>query len=103
MVVGDIVILETGCRIPADSVLIEGQDLTVDETFYNQDNRRAIAKTVATEENAHERPDPFLLSNTLVATGSGKAVVCAVGVRSRRGIQEEKLDTSSKTPLQVKL
>jgi magnesium-transporting ATPase (P-type) len=33
-VVGDIVILETGCRIPADCLLVEGQDLIADESFY---------------------------------------------------------------------
>jgi Ca2+-transporting ATPase len=38
-----------------------------------------------------------------MASGSGKAVVCAVGVRSKRGIHEEPLDTTSKTPLQIKL
>jgi len=30
-------------------------------------------------------------------------VVCCVGANSRRGLKEEKLDTSSKTPLQEKL
>ena len=103
LVVGDIILLETGCRIPADSVLIEGQDITVDETYYYNDNRRATVKTVVTEQNMGENPDSILLSNTLLASGSGKAVVCAVGARSRRGIKEDKLDTTSKTPLQSKL
>ena len=48
LVVGDIILLETGCRVPADSLLIEGQDITVDETYYNKDNRRATKKTVVT-------------------------------------------------------
>lgn len=103
LVVGDIVILETGCRIPADCLLIEGQDVTVDDTKYFEDHKRATHKTVATSDNIFQKPDPFLLSGTLIATGSGKAVVCAVGEKSRRGILEEMLDTSSKTPLQVKL
>lgn len=58
-----------------------------------------MTKTVANEANIYSNPDPFLLANTLVAAGSGKAVVCAVGARSRRGIVEEQLDTSSSTPL----
>jgi len=32
-------------------------------------------------------------------TGVGKAVVCCVGANSRRGVSDEKIDTSSKTPL----
>jgi P-type E1-E2 ATPase len=39
LVVGDIVILETGCRIPADCLLIDGQDLTSDESFYDENKR----------------------------------------------------------------
>jgi len=36
-------------------------------------------------------------------SGSGKALVCAVGANSRRGAYDDKLDTESKTPLQKKL
>ena len=53
----------------------------------------------ADDYNILDHPDPFLLSNTLIASGSGIAVVCAVGEKSRRGIREQKLDTSTKTPL----
>lgn len=97
LVVGDIILLETGARVPADCLLIDGQDITVDETMYYEDNKKATKKNPATEDNA--RADPFLLSNTLIATGTGKAVVLVVGEQSRRGIHEEKLDTQSKTPL----
>jgi P-type Ca2+ transporter type 2C len=48
-VVGDIVLLDTGCRIPADCLLIEGQDVSTDESFYNSENRAKIEKKVATE------------------------------------------------------
>lgn len=96
--------LEAGQRVPADCLLLEGQDFTVDETMYFDDNRKATVKTPATEENVQSgEADPFLLSNSLVASGSGIAVVCCVGARSRRGLLEEKLDTQSKTPLQTKL
>lgn len=97
LVVGDIILLETGARVPADCLLLEGQDITVDETMYYEDSKKATKKAVASEENPNA--DPFLLSNSLIATGSGKAVVLVVGAKSRRGIHEEKLDTESKTPL----
>jgi magnesium-transporting ATPase (P-type) len=106
LVVGDVILLETGSRIPADCILIEGQDLSVDESIYNHSDlkeNRSIRKQVLSDSNFHESPDPFLISSTLVSTGIGKAVVCAVGANSRRGLKDEKLDTTSKTPLQKKL
>ena len=53
----------------------------------------------ANSENVYKQPDPFLLSQSLIMTGSAKAVVCCVGKNSRRGIFDERLDTNSKTPL----
>ena len=103
LVVGDIILLETGARIPADCLLIDGQDLSIDESYYNQNEVRAVKKKVASEKNYYENPDPFLLSQSLIVSGVGRAVVCCVGPQSRRGIYEDKLDTSTKTPLQKKL
>lgn len=59
--------------------------------MYYEDKKKASSKGVPSLENLNA--DPFLLSNSLVATGSGKAVVVVVGKDSRRGIHEEKLDT----------
>lgn len=95
--------METGSRVPADCVLIDGQDLTVDESFYNKTEHHQARKEAASDENHSRNADPFLLSQTLVVAGVGKAVVAAVGKNSRRGIEESKLDTESKTPLQNKL
>ena len=36
LVVGDIVIVETGMRVPADCLLINGLDITVDEALYHE-------------------------------------------------------------------
>ena len=103
LVVGDVILLETGSRIPADCILLEGYDITVNESYYYKTENRATRKLTASDDNYHENPDPFLLSQTLVMSGQGKAVVCCVGEHSRRGILDEKLDTTSKTPLQKKL
>lgn len=76
--------------------------MTVDESFYTGEDR-PLKKRALKEDNFGELVDSFLLSSTLVSSGVGKAVVCCVGASSRRGVKEEKLDTSSKTPLQIKL
>lgn len=66
-------------RIPADCVMIEGIDVTVDEAVYCENRESIVKKAVSTGENHRENPDPFLLARTLVMTGSGRAAVCAVG------------------------
>lgn len=71
-------------RVPADCVLLDGQDITVDESIYNEDRELIAAKSVSRGEEQHrENPDPFLLSRSLVLSGSGRAVVCAVGDHTR--------------------
>ena len=46
VVVGDVILLETGCRVPADCILLEGNEITIDETYYNPNatNKRQIVK-----------------------------------------------------------
>ena len=106
LVVGDIILLEAGSRVPADCVLIEGQDIEVDENYYwDGPDPVIVKKDVCTEENMHAHVDPFLMSYTLITGGYGKAVVCCVGVDSRRGLRiDDGLGLSNeKTPLQTRL
>lgn len=79
VVVGDIILIEPGMRIPADCVLVDGMDITVDESIYHEDRETIVSKQVSTGDNHRENPDPFLLQRCLVMSGSGRAVVCAVG------------------------
>jgi len=117
LVVGDIVMIEAGMRVPADCLLIEGLDVEVDEAYYNDEETKIVKKRVATPEDKSEfemsreaeknawNPDPFLLSNTLITKGIGKAVVLAVGNLSQRGMKEasRELEDEAITPLQEKL
>ncbi|XP_051525517.1 plasma membrane calcium-transporting ATPase 3-like isoform X3 [Myxocyprinus asiaticus] len=77
MVVGDVAQVKYGDLLPADGVLIQGNDLKIDESSL-------------TGESDHVRKstdkDPMLLSGTHVMEGSGKMVVIAVGVNSQTGI-----------------
>lgn len=78
-VVGDIVLIEAGSRVPADSIIIEGMDITVDDALYHDGRETIVRKSLSNGENHRDNPDPFLLSGSLVLTGSGRAVVCSVG------------------------
>jgi len=104
LVVGDIVLLDTGARIPADCIVVESADLQVTEPA-----EEGVEGAIGVKKNKHAvnavdgQEDPFLLANSVVAKGTCKAVVCCVGERSSRGTHEDKLDTESDTPLQTKL
>ena len=75
-------------RIPSDCILLNGLDVIVDEAPYYEDRESIFEKQCSlgsVDYNNHtENPDPFLLSGSLVMTGQGRAVVCAVGKLSRQ-------------------
>ncbi|XP_041854174.1 plasma membrane calcium-transporting ATPase 1-like [Melanotaenia boesemani] len=77
MVVGDIAQVKYGDLLPADGVLIQGNDLKIDESSLTGESDH-VKKTLD--------KDPMLLSGTHVMEGSGKMVVTAVGVNSQTGI-----------------
>lgn len=59
-----------------------------------------VEKNGVTPENVDYSPNPFLLSKTLVVSGMGIAVVCAVGPNTQSGKAEEKLNIEDEaTPL----
>jgi Ca2+-transporting ATPase len=97
LVVGDIVVLNAGDRVPADGLLVAGSDVTCNEsslTGESDDRKKFIG----------EGGDVFLLSGTNLATGYAHMVVTAVGENSRWGKTKAKLAAeTSDTPLQEKL
>ncbi|XP_039656563.1 plasma membrane calcium-transporting ATPase 3b isoform X3 [Perca fluviatilis] len=77
MVVGDVAQVKYGDLLPADGVLVQGNDLKLDESSLTGESdhvRKSVEK------------DPMLLSGTHVMEGSGKMLVTAVGVNSQTGI-----------------
>uniref|UniRef100_A0A3P9A5B5 Calcium-transporting ATPase n=1 Tax=Esox lucius TaxID=8010 RepID=A0A3P9A5B5_ESOLU len=77
IVVGDIAQIKYGDLLPADGVLIQGNDLKIDESSLTGESDH-VKKTA-------DR-DPMLLSGTHVMEGSGRMLVTAVGVNSQTGI-----------------
>nr|XP_020449210.1 plasma membrane calcium-transporting ATPase 1-like isoform X3 [Monopterus albus] len=77
IVVGDVAQIKYGDLLPADGVLIQGNDLKIDESSLTGESDH-VKKSVD--------KDPMILSGTHVMEGSGKMVVTAVGVNSQTGI-----------------
>ena len=103
LVVGDLIKLEAGNRIPGDCILVQSTDFSADEAALTGEPEQ-VEKSDVTEQTVMYNPNPFLLANTLVASGSGVAIICAVGENSRSGQAEQKLNIEEEiTPLQHKL
>lgn len=103
LVTGDVIKIEQGMRIPADCILLEGIDVSTDESAMTGEPDQ-MEKNGVTAANYEHNVDPFLLGKTLVCQGQGTAMVCCVGTNSRSGMAEEKLQTEEdQTPLQQKL
>ncbi|EDM09755.1 rCG46042, isoform CRA_b [Rattus norvegicus] len=77
IVVGDIAQVKYGDLLPADGILIQGNDLKIDESSLTGESDH-VKKTLD--------KDPMLLSGTHVMEGSGRMVVTAVGINSQTGI-----------------
>ena len=84
IVVGDIVLLGEGDRVPADCLLIAEMDMKVDQKqfFPDQQGSEMVPKQCSygdAEQDITYNPDNVLLQDSIVMSGSGKAVVLAVG------------------------
>lgn len=86
LVVGDVIDLFQGHVVPADCILFQGMNITVDETMYGEGKAQlkkpSMLKTAEADiepDNHKENPDNALLTGSFVMSGCGKAVVCSVG------------------------
>jgi P-type Ca2+ transporter type 2C len=95
VLVGDVVKIETGSKIPADGILISASNLATNESALTGESDE-VKKVPITS--------PILLSGTQVTAGTGLFLVTAVGLRSMQGsiVQDTNIEGTD-TPLQVKL
>ena len=89
LLVGDILLVESGDIVPVDAVLAEGQSIRCDESSLTGESAsvKIVAADIALENYSAvtDKHDPFILSGSKVLVGVGKAVVTAVGPNSCYG------------------
>ncbi|HWQ44556.1 MAG TPA: calcium-transporting P-type ATPase, PMR1-type [Methanosarcina barkeri] len=106
LVPGDILLLQTGDRIPADARLLEVLSLKIDESSLTGESA-PVGKS--TDVFPLETPEPdrknIAYTGTAVAYGRGKAVITATGMNSAFGRLAGLLGEieRERTPLQEKL
>ncbi len=105
VVVGDIVILETGNEIPADGELLEAETLSVDESTLTGEPLCAKTTDKAHFDKDATYPSNHVMRGTKVMEGHGVMRVLKVGDATEMGkvFEEAQIDDSVKTPLNEQL
>ncbi len=102
LVPGDIVVLNTGDRVPADLRLCRSVDLNIDESSFTGETEPAektVNKILKTEasKNLNQRKNISFMG-TLVKKGHGKGIVISTGENSEFG-EIFKMMQSEEVPL----
>lgn len=86
LVVGDVLVLTEGERVPADARLLAAADLLVDESLLTGESL-PVAKSVGATHNdaSTARTSSSVFAGSLVVAGQGVAEVVATGARSQIG------------------
>lgn len=107
LVVGDILVLESGDAISADARLIEESQLRVEESALTGESEAVEKDAAFIAEEDEPLGDQFnmVFKGCTVAAGRGKAIVTAIGMATEMGKIADLLNenTMQKTPLQVRL
>jgi Ca2+-transporting ATPase len=106
LVPGDIILLETGNKVPADARIIEAMRLEVDESSLTGEST-LISKSEKPikEETFLSDRNNMIYAGTSVAKGSAKAIVVEIGMKTELGKIAGLVldDKTEETPLQKKI
>jgi Ca2+-transporting ATPase len=107
LVPGDVVVIRTGDRVPADARLLQSINLTVDEAALTGESVAAEKITAALDDAALPVGDRrnMIYAGTIAAYGRGRAVVVATGMSTEFGRIARMVESvdAGRTPLQENL
>lgn len=105
VVVGDIVIVNTGEEIPADGELMESTLLNVDESTLTGEPMCAKTSVASEFDSQATFPSNHVMKGTKVMEGHGIMRVLAIGDHTEQGkvFEAVQIDNSVKTPLDEQL
>ncbi|MDE6337698.1 MAG: calcium-translocating P-type ATPase, PMCA-type [Muribaculaceae bacterium] len=105
VVVGDIVILNTGEEVPADGELLEAVSLNIDESTLTGESIAHKTTDPAQFDKEATFPSNHAMRGTKVMEGHGVMKVLAVGDKTENGkvFEAAQIDDSVKTPLNEQL
>ena len=107
IVVGDLIYLESGDKISADSRIIESHNFTVDESILTGESIAVEkhSKTLPNEKLAVTSQNNILFAGTSVATGRAKAIVVEIGKDTEIGEIATTINNTKeeKSPLTIRV
>ena len=111
ILVGDLIKIYSGDILPADILLIEGNNIKMDESSLtgesNSVKKNSYQKCLEEINSGNKKPSSnILLCGTDVIEGNGTGIVLAIGEYSQKGIIRGTIDNAqedNKTPLEIKL
>ena len=93
---GDMIIIREGDRIPADAVILDCENLSVDESLLTGESV-SVRKSEGNKKMEFKRPGgddlPFVYSGSLVVSGRGVAEVLRIGIETEIGKIGKSLDS----------
>lgn len=99
LMVGDIVFIQEGMRVPADCRIIESKDLYIDESMLTGESQAVLKHSMQIKEDvsvSEQRNMAFM--NTYVMRGTAKLVVTAIGKDTLIGQISGTLHVSKRLP-----
>jgi len=106
VVVGDVIVLQEGEKIPADARIIESNNLTVDESALTGESvpvNKTEEKIEAQDLQISDQKN-MLFKGTHITAGNGFAVVVATGLGTEFGkISKEISEIDTEIPLKIKV
>ena len=107
IVPGDLLVLESGDRIPADAILVEAKSIQVDESLLTGESVPVEKRNGTGGRKKSEGSDKknSVYMGTVVTSGRGKAVTCATGMNTEMGKIADMIQNieEEQTPLQKRL
>jgi len=113
LLVGDILKIEVGMILPADGILVSGNEVKIDESSVTGESalvrKDTLEAVMIQSSNRSKKKEcgPFLFAGTVVKSGSGWVMILAVGENSNSGrILQSVLQNSQndeQSPLEYKL
>lgn len=107
LVVGDVINVDLGDKIPADGVIFDSQNLCIDEAMLTGESVPAEKHNFTGEDLAEAAEEARVSKGTMISDGHGRVIVTAVGDKTKMGGIADTMANSGtseeETPLKQKL